>query len=78
MLNRIFPFLAWFERYDAVSLRADLLAGLTVALVLIPQSMAGGQCCKYSAGAIGRYGSDTGEIFVYYQRGIWRHFFDDF
>ena len=40
MLNRIFPFLAWFERYDAVSLRADLLAGLTVALVLIPQSMA--------------------------------------
>ena len=40
MLNRIFPFLSWFERYDSAALRADLLAGLTVALVLIPQSMA--------------------------------------
>jgi MFS superfamily sulfate permease-like transporter len=40
MLNRFFPFLRWFERYDTVALRADLLAGVTVALVLIPQSMA--------------------------------------
>ena len=40
MLNRIFPFLSWFERYDSAALRADLIAGLTVALVLIPQSMA--------------------------------------
>jgi len=34
------PFLAWFHNYRVDSLRADLLAGLTVALVLIPQSMA--------------------------------------
>ncbi len=40
MLKRIFPFLDWFRGYDVGSLRTDLVAGLTVALVLIPQSMA--------------------------------------
>lgn len=40
MLLRIFPFLGWFKGYDMASLRADAIAGLTVALVLIPQSMA--------------------------------------
>ncbi|MFH0727975.1 MAG: SulP family inorganic anion transporter [Pseudomonadota bacterium] len=40
MIQRIFPFLTWLKRYDVPSLRADALAGLTVALVLIPQSMA--------------------------------------
>ena len=40
MLLRIFPFLGWFQGYDMAKLRADGLAGLTVALVLIPQSMA--------------------------------------
>ncbi len=39
MLKRYFPFLAWFPMRPS-DLRADLLAGLTVALVLIPQSMA--------------------------------------
>ncbi len=39
MLNRLLPFLRWFPpRADA--LRGDLVAGVTVALVLIPQSMA--------------------------------------
>ena len=33
------PFLGWFP-VSSVQVRADLLAGLTVALVLIPQSMA--------------------------------------
>jgi SulP family sulfate permease len=38
---RILPFLTWLaELRDATTLRADLLAGITVALVLIPQSMA--------------------------------------
>jgi MFS superfamily sulfate permease-like transporter len=36
----VLPFLAWFRNYRIASLRTDLLAGLTVALVLIPQSMA--------------------------------------
>jgi SulP family sulfate permease len=40
ILKRIFPFLKWFEDYDLVALRADFISGLTVALVLIPQSMA--------------------------------------
>lgn len=41
MLYRIFPFLTWIrELKDPTILRADLIAGLTVALVLIPQSMA--------------------------------------
>jgi SulP family sulfate permease len=40
MLVRLFPFLEWNKGYDAGKFRADLVAGLTVALVLIPQSMA--------------------------------------
>jgi len=40
-LARSLPFLAWIgELRDPRVLRADLLAGVTVALVLIPQSMA--------------------------------------
>ena len=38
---RLLPFLSWMgELRDPRVLRADLLAGITVALVLIPQSMA--------------------------------------
>ncbi|MCF8069910.1 MAG: SulP family inorganic anion transporter [Desulfobacterales bacterium] len=40
MLNRIFPFLNWFKSYSLDIFRADAISGLTVALVLIPQSMA--------------------------------------
>ncbi|PID72692.1 MAG: sodium-independent anion transporter [Desulfobulbus propionicus] len=40
LLTKIFPFLGWFKGYNAKSLQLDVLAGLTVALVLIPQSMA--------------------------------------
>ncbi|MFO7667604.1 MAG: SulP family inorganic anion transporter [Desulfobacterales bacterium] len=40
MLTRIFPFLAWFKKYSLEAFRIDAVAGLTVALVLIPQSMA--------------------------------------
>lgn len=40
MYKRFFPFLIWFKNYTVSDLRADALAGLTVALVLIPQSMA--------------------------------------
>lgn len=40
MWKNIFPFLGWFENYNRSSLRADALSGLTVALILIPQSMA--------------------------------------
>ena len=40
MIFKIFPFLLWFKGYTGSLLRTDLLAGITVALVLIPQSMA--------------------------------------
>ncbi len=40
MLKRFFPFIAWFRDYGLDSLRIDIISGLTVALVLIPQSMA--------------------------------------
>jgi len=40
MLTRFFPFLAWFKDYRLDTLRIDAISGLTVALVLIPQSMA--------------------------------------
>ena len=40
-LRQIFPFLEWVgELKDKNVLRADVIAGITVALVLIPQSMA--------------------------------------
>jgi len=40
-LTRFLPFLAWAgELRNGKTLRADLIAGITVALVLIPQSMA--------------------------------------
>lgn len=40
ILIRFFPFLGWFKKYNSVYLRHDFISGLTVALVLIPQSMA--------------------------------------
>ncbi len=40
MLTRILPFILWFKDYNFSKFRIDFLAGLTVALVLIPQSMA--------------------------------------
>ncbi len=39
LVRRLFPFLAWFPP-TRESLKADLLAGFIVALVLVPQSMA--------------------------------------
>jgi SulP family sulfate permease len=38
-LKRLLPFLRWLP-YSGATLRADFIAGLTVALVLVPQSMA--------------------------------------
>ena len=39
-LAKIFPFLLWFKGYKGESFKLDLVAGITVAMVLIPQSMA--------------------------------------
>jgi sulfate permease, SulP family len=40
MLLKFLPFLGWFKGYRLDSFQRDALSGLTVALVLIPQSMA--------------------------------------
>jgi len=38
-IERLLPFVAWFPM-DRATLRSDIVAGVTVALVLVPQSMA--------------------------------------
>ena len=40
MILRIFPFIGWFKDYRLNMFKIDFTAGITVALVLIPQSMA--------------------------------------
>ena len=40
MIYKVFPFLLWFDDYNKEKLSADFIAGITVAMVLIPQSMA--------------------------------------
>ena len=40
LLQRLFPFLAWLPKVSGATLRVDVLAGITVALVAIPQSLA--------------------------------------
>ncbi len=40
LFSQLLPITEWFPGYGARHLKADLFAGLTVALVLIPQSMA--------------------------------------
>ena len=40
LLLRVFPFLGWAGSLNPASIKADFIAGLSVALVLIPQSMA--------------------------------------
>ncbi|WP_304451125.1 SulP family inorganic anion transporter [Nocardiopsis sp. YSL2] len=37
---RFLPLLGWFGQYTRATLRADVVAGLTVAVMLVPQSMA--------------------------------------
>ncbi|MDM8551259.1 SulP family inorganic anion transporter [Desulfobacterales bacterium HSG2] len=38
--RKLFPFLTWFEEFSLSTFQSDALAGLTVAVVLIPQAMA--------------------------------------
>ncbi len=40
IIKKLFPFVGWFEKYSFKHLQADLFAGISVALILIPQSMA--------------------------------------
>ncbi|RIV73228.1 SulP family inorganic anion transporter [Flagellimonas aequoris] len=40
MLKRFFPFLSWIRNYDRSLLYGDLIAGITVGIMLVPQGMA--------------------------------------
>ncbi|HCY86324.1 MAG TPA: sodium-independent anion transporter, partial [Desulfobacteraceae bacterium] len=40
MITKLLPMISWFKGYNGHALKADFISGLTVALVLIPQSMA--------------------------------------
>jgi sulfate permease, SulP family len=46
---KVFPFVRWFRGYGTSHFRADFVSGLTVALVLIPQSMAYAQLADLPA-----------------------------
>ena len=55
MLTKILPFIEWFKDYSLAKFRIDFVAGLTVALVLIPQSMAYAQLAGLPAYRITSY-----------------------
>src|SRR5699024_10745950 len=40
MLKKYIPFVGWIKHYKVADLKGDLLAGLIVAIMLIPQGMA--------------------------------------
>ena len=40
LLHRIFPFLSWWPEVNKSTLRADLIAGLTGAVIVLPQGVA--------------------------------------
>ena len=40
MLQKIFPFLLWLPLVNKDSLKADLIAGLTGAVIVLPQGVA--------------------------------------
>ena len=62
--NRLTPFKEWVgELKDAGTLKADAIAGLTVALVLVPQSMAYAQLAGLPA-YVGLYASFLPVIFA--------------
>ncbi len=46
---KILPFLSWFKNYNLDFLKSDFISGITVALVLIPQSMAYAQLANLPA-----------------------------
>ncbi len=49
IVQRTMPFLGWFKGYSFTTFRADFISGLTVALVLVPQSMAYAQLANLPA-----------------------------
>ncbi|KAG8886508.1 hypothetical protein FRB97_003019 [Tulasnella sp. 331] len=62
-LRRLFPILGWIGRYNLTWLTGDLIAGLTVGVILIPQSMSYAKVATLPP-QYGLYSSFIG-VFVY-------------
>ncbi|MFC1780835.1 SulP family inorganic anion transporter [Planctomycetota bacterium] len=71
MLKIYFPILAWLRYYDKMNLRGDLTAGLTVAVMLVPQAMAYAMLAGLPP-VVGLYAS-TLPILAYVLLGSSRH-----
>ncbi|KAG8999682.1 hypothetical protein FRB94_005985 [Tulasnella sp. JGI-2019a] len=62
-LRRLFPILSWIRRYNLTWLTGDLIAGLTVGMILVPQSMSYAKIATL-APQYGLYSSFVG-VFIY-------------
>jgi len=71
MLKKFFPIINWLGNYHKANLRGDLAAGLTVAIMLVPQAMAYAMLAGLPP-VIGLYAS-TLPIIAYILLGCSRH-----
>jgi SulP family sulfate permease len=71
MLEKFFPIINWFGNYHKANLHGDLAAGLTVAIMLVPQAMAYAMLAGLPP-VMGLYAS-TFPIIAYILMGSSRH-----
>ncbi|QRV72682.1 sulfate anion transporter [Ceratobasidium sp. AG-Ba] len=69
-LSSLFPVFQWITRYNLGWATGDLIAGLTVGLVLVPQSMSYAKIATLSP-EYGLYASFVG-VFIYFLRDVQR------
>ena len=62
---RLFPFLSWITRYNLTWLIGDLIAGITVGAVVVPQSMAYAQLATLPV-EYGLYSSFMGVLIYWF------------
>ena len=65
-INMFLPFLSWLKTYKLGTLKCDAIAGFTVAMILIPQSMANAQLAGLPA-----YHGLYAAIFPVMVAGLW-------
>ncbi|OCK77116.1 sulfate permease [Lepidopterella palustris CBS 459.81] len=63
--RRLFPFLQWITRYNSTWLIGDLIAGITVGAVVVPQSMAYAKLADLSV-QFGLYSSFMGVLIYWF------------
>jgi sodium-independent sulfate anion transporter 11 len=61
----LFPVLSWITRYNLTSLSSDFIAGLTVGIVVVPQSMSYAQVATLPP-QYGLYSSFVGAFFYFF------------